>query len=362
MNTSIMKCPKCSYPRDGEEQCPSCGIVFSKYAIKRRRLDEFEYQQIAQREEKQRQLLKKLGAAIVIVCVSVVVVVVVNFDNEVPTPQQSTSSSRQLTNPYSQNSSKKLLDDSVKGQVAHATFKVRNSKISHPKGSSTSFLITRSCYALTDSYISKMPSSSNSSIKSRIDSVDQRISNLSAQLEERRQNFINTCSDCSKETYEKATKNIKDKIESAAKERERIYLQMPSTAETLSANFNNNSYSLEIIERNEGLGVSLLHINSNTTCEPVTIGNSTSLKPGDEIFMMGPSGRVADGVVTGFTTSNSGHGLITHTASAASIDGLLGTPLFNKNGEVLGINVNGIGNERYALRIEEVLEEFGIVP
>jgi S1-C subfamily serine protease len=270
-----------------------------------------------------------------------------------------------LTNPYSEYGSKKLLDDNVKGQVAHATFKVRNSRISYPKDSSTSFLITRSCYALTDSYVSKIPSSSGGTVNSRMHSLDQLIGNLSAQLEERRQHFIKTCSDCSKEAFEKMTKRIQDKIDSAAKEQERLYRQIPLStgrAETLSANFNSNSYSLDVVERNEGLGVSLLRINSNTACEPVTIGDSHSLKPGDEIFMMGASGRVADGVVTGFTTTNSGHGLITHTASAASIGGLLGTPLFNKKGEVLGINVNGIGNERYALRIEEVLEEFGIVP
>ncbi len=358
-----MHCPKCGHPRNGKPQCDSCGIIFSKYAEKQRLAQELEYQRLERQEEQRRQLFKKLAGVVAVVFVSGSVFALLQND-EASAPEQVASSTESMTNPYDQYGSNTLLDNDIKKQVSSSTFNIRNSKLSYPRNTSTSFLITRSCYALTDFYISTTPPSSNERIAtSNLLAVNNAVAELYDELEAARQKFIAECSDCSQEAFHRSTRRLRDKIANYEKQQEKLNQQTPveTKRQPLSANFNGNSYSLEIVERNEPLGVALLHIESNAACTPVKIGDSSTLKVGDKIFMMGGDGRVADGVVTGFPTSDSGHGLIAHTARASSVGGLLGTPLFNEKGEILGVNVNGIAKERHAVRIEKVLDAFRIV-
>lgn len=369
MNGSTLKCPNCGQPRTGTQQCPHCGIIFAKYAAKQRMLEEMEYQQQEEKEQKRSNLFKLSGLAIA--AISAVALGYTLYtpgdDAGAPSPQSSPQANNFSNpyNPYNQYESKKLLDDDVRKKVASATFTVRNSKLRYPHNKGTGLLITYNCQAVTGWKLSQTKVSAATATSSdAVTNLKSRVEYYETQIEAKREKFIASCSDCSEEAFKRTVttenRRLEDAIKSYNSAVDRM-VQTTDTPDTLAATINKTAQTVRVDERNEPLGLSLLYVENTANCKPAPIGDSYSLKIGDKIFMMGSSGRVTDGIVTGFTTSNAGYKMITHSASAAYIGGLEGAPLFNAKGEVLGVNVASFGSDRNAIRIEDVLDAFKLV-
>ncbi|MGM0593478.1 MAG: hypothetical protein ACQETD_02985 [Pseudomonadota bacterium] len=366
MSNDSLKCPNCGAPRkSGATSCPSCGIVYTKFAAKQRKLQEIEYEKL-QQAEKSRTKLPGYAAA----SLAVIVTLYFTFSGEEGSePIAAAEPNISHSNPYSHynpNQSKKLVSDEVKNSLQASTFTVRNSSLRYPSNSGGAVIITNNCQALTGWKISDTDNSSSTEtrLRNQLNRARHNIDRYQAIIEEKRRHFLDGCTDCSQEAFDRKTRRERQNLELAEREYTKAMQRMSSGSKkssTLSATINNNSHNIRVDERIKSLGLALLWIEDATHCSPATIGEPSKLEVGDKVFMMTGAGRISDGVITGFATSRRGYNIINHTARTKTVGHVAGTPLFNDKGEVFGINIPAIGKDRNAVSIEDVLDEFNLV-
>lgn len=362
---SVLKCPKCGAPRSGSQSCPSCGIIFEKYAAKQRMLEEMEFRVQQEREQKRSGFLKLTGLAIAVLFATGIAYALYT-PGEATTEKKSSPRVGNFSNPYNpynETGTQSLLSDDAKKRMRVATFTLKNRTLRYPHNEGTALVLTHHCQAITGLAISRTKSTASSTYSSNVTSLKNNISYYEDKIEQKRQKFLSSCVDCSEERFAKTVSRENKRLDDARKRYNTAVdklVQNYDKGETLSARINQTQQNARVDERDESLGLAMLYIENTTNCLPPPVADTDNVKVGDKVFIIGGNGRIADGVVTGFTTSNSGYRMIMHSASASTINGLAGAPLFNKNGELLGVHVPSFGTDRNAVRIEDVLDAFNL--
>jgi hypothetical protein len=119
--------------------------------------------------------------------------------------------------------------------------------------------------------------------------------------------------------------------------------------------------SIKVIKTDPVRDIALLKINSSETFPAVRLGDSDSIKIGEEVVAIGnPEGfenTIADGLVSGLRKHN---GVKLIQTSVPVSHGSSGGPLLNKRGEVIGIVAAGLdkkGNINFAVPINYIKRE-----
>ncbi|HMQ10680.1 MAG TPA: trypsin-like peptidase domain-containing protein [Oligoflexia bacterium] len=111
------------------------------------------------------------------------------------------------------------------------------------------------------------------------------------------------------------------------------------------------------------------HANITFELEEVVLGQHTSVKPGEKLMMIGHSsgsdysikyGNVNKPFVSFAVTNSSRYSHHLHL-SLPRAGGASGSPLWNKNGEVVGLHSSGKNDESYELRIDYVQDALALL-
>ena len=105
------------------------------------------------------------------------------------------------------------------------------------------------------------------------------------------------------------------------------------------------SYDAQVVGRDALVDLAVLRVESDETLSPMPLGDSASVRVGDEVITLGfPLSSELGGhysVTTGIVSSRRTHGAVERIQTDAALHpGSSGGPLVNRNGEVIGVNTS----------------------
>ena len=247
-----------------------------------------------------------------------------------------------------------------------------------PWGLGSGFFVTDECHIVTNSHVVKLDEQALAKASQAIDRQEEQLAEAAGQLsamesalETKREQFLESCSDCSDEAYFKTVGRYNDRFLELQREYRQATSSFADRRQMLDdfrfAQYfkvilaNGEEFESEILSISEEHDLALLKL-EGATCPYLTPVDEENMKHGDRVFAIGsPKGykhMVTAGVFSGYQ-STTGERMI--QTDAAINTGNSGGPLVDASGKVFGVNTlkrqdaEGIG---LAIPFSVVQEEF----
>jgi hypothetical protein len=368
-------CPKCGQENSQNVSCTHCGIIFEKYVKSQLRLRELEQERWEQEDRRKKQWLT-IGSIILAGCLMLSMFL---FSSD-PTPSEPSTAStasttrdrsgeyypweRGTTPGYWEREGTQLRWVPTPGQpmlTELATKLVRTGDLN-----GIGIVVTDDCHVIYSGDLSKKPASKYSEEKNNL---QQNYDRLAAELDEAKQRFdeqriqfINTCKVCDEQRMKSKLSTYISKVDklekSLAKARQKLDRseEMLEEAGKYRVYLDNRVANARIVEVGKQYPLTLLLLDS-PPCKHPAIGDPDELQEKTPVFAL--TGVAKDAVYAGQYGGRSQQpdpaGYLLHDIEIPRGD--FGTPLFDKQGTLLGITTKPYNGSQRAIPIDAALRD-----
>ena len=356
-----MQCPKCAHIQYPSQQCPNCGLVFSKFARHQQRRAKAE--NVAATRPP---LLRRARPWVVSVCfVAVTAGLLTPREDEPPleAPQQAPSTASAKPGAVA------LRITSV-SPARNAIERARNATvlIKTTWGAGSGFFISTDCQIVTNRHVIELDPKELQNAQADFDEAKAELSALAKELEQRRLNFLQACPNCSDADYDQQVgiyQQRYDRANEIVKEREQLLANITAGASPTVTTADGVQTPAKIVRKSDELDLALLSIDEQGCPFIHAAAEQNEIEHGTPLYTIGnPVGlrhSVTAGIFSG-TQQMKGHLMI--QTDAPINPGNSGGPLLNQRGFVVGVNTMTVSNAQgigfaipYDLAAEKLLIE-----
>jgi len=355
--------------------CTHCGIIFVKFAQHQQRQQAFELEQWA-REDRQKKLWLMLGGAGLVV--GLVLSLIIFSSNTSPeTPPTQTTQARTLeyypwergTTPgYWERDGTQFRWVPTPGQPMLAELQTRFVRINNIY--SLGFVATDDCHVIFSGDLSTKPDSELGEKKANLQQhyyqLQTELDEAKQRFDEKRIEFVNTCKVCEESKMRGKLQTYIAKVEKLERELAATGQKLHATDEwieqdqKLSVYTDNSVASARIIQTSKKFPLSLLLLDK-PSCKNLQIGYPDELMQDDRVFTISgaPKYELYGGKYTGRSQKPDPSDYLLYDIDIPQVD--QGTPLFDKEGNVLGIITTPYNGKERAIPIDVALRDLGLL-
>jgi hypothetical protein len=373
-----MICPKCGHDNIQSVSCAHCSIIFEKYAQHEQRQREFEQAQWEREDQRKRNWLLLGGSALVGVLALSLFLFSSDPSPDTPTEQTSAQSqSRELeyypwehgtTSGYWERKGTQLnwVPTPDQPMLSELASKFVRSGNLHAIG----FIATDDCHVIFSGDLSKRTQSKNSDQLSNLqvehDLLQEELDEAKQRFDEKRIEFINTCKVCDEGSMKGKLKSYIKKVDQLERELAISREKLDTTNKwverdrKLRVYIDHGSVNARIIQVSKKYPLTLLLLDQ-PSCNNLTIGDPEELHPDERVFALTGANRdtLYGGKFSGHSQPPDPAGYLMHDIEIPRGD--FGTPLFNKQGHVLGITTTPFIGKQRAIPIDIALRDLGLL-
>ena len=371
-----MICPKCGHKNTQNVSCTQCGVIFEKYIQAEQRQRQLEQEQWEQEDRRKKNLQMAGGGAVALVAlIALFVLLPSDEDDQSPTAQ---TRSRPVMDYYpweagttpgyweQEGTQLKWIptpDLPVLGELSSKLVTVDDRYRS-------GFLITDDCHVIYSGKPSQKGHSRDQSNKNRnqvdYDLAAQDLERAKQDFDEKRIKFVNSCKVCDDESFKRALRREISRVKKSENALIRARERLDSSEEVLErssqlrVSLNKSSATARVVETGNRYNLTLLLLDK-PHCDSLAVGYPDELQEGDAVFAL--TGHRKDQLMGGEYGGVSGSvgpkGYLLHDIKINKGD--LGTPLFDKEGQVVGITVAPAGGSPRAIPIGQALRDLNLL-
>ena len=371
-----MICPKCGHPNTQNVSCTQCGIIFEKYAKSELRQRQLEQEQWEREDRRKKNLLLTAGAVAAVAVLSGLFFLLPSDDEPEPSRSQAWNRpvmdhypwERGTTSGYWEQEGTQLNWVSTPDQPRLSEL---SSKFVSVGGRLRSgFLISNDCHVIFSGETSQKSASRDESEKQRLqieyDLLAEDLEQAKQEFDEKRIKFINSCKVCDDENFKRALGRQISKVEKLEGKLIRAGERLDSSEERLErssllrVSLKDESAQARVVETGNNYPISLLLLDKSQ-CDSLSVGDPDDLQEGDRVFALTgyDRTRVVGGKYAGLSSSSGQQGYLLHDIKLSKGD--QGTPLLDKEGQVVGITVTPVGGKPMAIPIGQVLQDLKLL-
>ncbi|MEJ2462075.1 MAG: trypsin-like peptidase domain-containing protein [Candidatus Thiodiazotropha sp.] len=371
-----MICPKCGHENSQDVSCTQCGIIFEKYVQFEQRQREFEQAQW-EREDRRKKLILVSGGGIL--AAALLVGLFLRSPSE-PAPEPSPAQAqyqrpagyapweRGNTPGYWEQDGTQLRWVPTPGQTVLT--ELGGKFITLGSRHKSGILISDDCHVLYSGELPRNTSSREVANKRNLqldyELVQEDLDNAKQTFEEKRIDFVNSCKVCDEETFRRALYKQISRVEKLEAKLIRAREKLDASEERLASDrqlrvsVNNTSALARVIQVSQKYPLTLLLVDKGA-CDGLKIGDADTLKEGDPVFAFAGFGkdRLMGGKYTGRSRRPEPEDYLLHDIELSKGD--QGTPLFDREGRVIGITATPFDGKPRAIPIDLALRDLDLL-
>ena len=334
-----MKCPKCGHEQADAPQCSACGIIIEKYLQRQKERHQSElYGELVEEAEPAFDL-RRIGLIVVAVAgLAALAGWLALRDGWTPEPV-TTASSTAAVDDASSIKPTATSASAAQGEIGRAREATVLVKTAWSTGAG--FFVTADCDIVTNRHVVEADEAAIEEIDVELNQAESALAKLQEVIEARREQFLQSCSDCSDEAYQRIVGTLQDQHEEASQivDEYRRRLDMVRFGDDLAVVMSDGSEHDSHIERSsEDADVALLRIDESD-CTFLEPGDESALEHGDKLYAIGSPAGLRHSVTAGVFSGYRGDGSERLIQTDAPINpGNSGGPLVDETGRVVGIS------------------------
>jgi hypothetical protein len=372
-----MICPKCGHNNRFDTACEGCGVIFEKYFQQAQRQRELEMAQWEREDRIKRKLTFSAAGAVLVAFFAVLYFLIADSDTngleadqaDNHTPARRSPWLQDTTGPgYWERNGTQLQWVPTPGQpklTALASNFVRLGDYS-----TFGFLTSNQCHAIFGKDLSDRSKSEYSNRKSveqfEYDNLSDRLKEAELLYEEQRVEFVNSCKVCDKKNFDRKLGKYRSKVDKLKRElavadkKLDLSQDMIERNSRLSARIGPDSFDARLIETSDRYPLSLVLLDK-PSCHKINPGNPGKLRQGDKVFALTGMhwDKVRGGNYIGTSLTPDRQSYLYHDLQLQPHN--YGTPLFDREGNVLGITTAPLHGKGRAIPIDVALRELKLL-
>ncbi len=371
-----MICPKCGHDNIRSVSCTHCGIIFEKYAQHEQRQREFEQARWEREDQRKRNSLILAGSALVGVLALSLFLFASDPSPDAP-PEQTNAQSRELeyypwergtTSGYWERKGTQLNWVPTPDQPMLTELASKLVRSGNPQA--IGFIATDDCHVIFSGDLAKGTQSKNSDKLSNLqvkhDLLQEELDEAKRRFDEKRIEFINTCKVCDERSMKGKLASYINKVDKLERELAVSREKLDTTNKwverdrKLRVYVDHGSVNARIIQVSKKYPLTLLLLDQ-PSCNNMTIGDPEELHPNESVFALTGVSKdtLYGGKYRGRSQLPDPPGYLVHDIEIPKGD--FGTPLFDKQGHLLGITATPFNGKQRAIPIDIALRDLGLL-
>ncbi len=371
-----MICPKCGHENSQDVSCSQCGIIFEKYIQFEQRQREHEQAQWEQQDRRKKLLLMIGGGTLAIALLAGLFLLTPSDPVSAPTPAQAQNQRPAGYAPWDQGTTPGYWEQDgtqlrwvpTPGQTVLTELGGKFVTIGsrHKSG----IVISDDCHVL---YSGELPRNTSSrevanrrNLQLEYELAKEELDHAKQAFEEKRIDFVNSCKVCDEQSFRQALYQQISKVEKLEAELIRAREKLDASEELLEsdrqlrASLDNTSALARVVQVSDNYPLSLLLLDRDV-CNGLKIGDADRLREGDAVFAFTgfAKDRLMGGQYGGRSRRPDAEDYLLHDIKITKGD--LGTPLFDREGRVIGITATPFDGKPRAIPIDLALRDLDLL-
>ncbi len=370
-----MICPKCGHENSQDVSCTQCGVIFEKYVQFEQRQRDFEQAQWEREDQRKKLLLVSGGGGLAAALLAGLFLLSPSEPAPEPSPAQMQYQrpayapwERGNTPGYWEQDGTQLRWVPTPGKTVLTELGGKFVTIGSRYRSG--ILISDDCHVL---YSGELPHNTSSrevankrNLQLDYELAQQDLDNAKQAFEAKRIDFVNSCKVCDEETFRRALYKQISRVEQLEANLIRAREKLDASEERLESDrqlrvsVNNTSALARVIQVSQKYPLTLLLLDKGA-CDGLRIGVADTLKEGDSVFAFAgfEKDRLMGGRYAGRSQRPEPEDYLLHDIELSKRD--QGTPLFDREGRVIGITTTPFNGKPRAIPIDLALRDLNLL-